>query len=108
MAQLPGTAAAVAALLAAGGGWRAAAVTTKRPAVRRAVRFWWTAGPIVAHYRFAQWWMEDVRHANRTTRHQVYSRLHGKYCHPTHQLILDLKGLYAKIGMYAPLHTLLA
>lgn len=67
-------------------------------ATRRAVYFWTRAGPMVIHYRFTQWWLDSVSHANRQKRDEVYGSLHDRYCHPCLDLILHLKGLYVKIG----------
>jgi aarF domain-containing kinase len=78
----------------------AAAKTTLSPPVRRAAHFWKEAFPIVAHYRFAQWWLDRVASADtdKGRRDQAYGKLHRKYCHPTYRLMLDLRGLFVKVG----------
>lgn len=63
--------------------------------IRRAIYFWTRAGPIVVHYRWAQWRLRD---ATREERDRVYQRLHNTYCHPTLQICLHLQGLFIKIG----------
>jgi aarF domain-containing kinase len=68
------------------------------PPVRRAVRFWWVAGPIVAHYRFAQWWLDSLPGNNKDRRDRVYAGLHRRYCDPTFRLMLELRGLFVKVG----------
>ena len=67
--------------------------------VRRALYFWRHAGPIVAHYRFTQWWLERTTTSeDREYRDAVYGRLDRRYCQPTLDIILHLRGLYVKIG----------
>ena len=66
---------------------------------QRSLYFWIHAGPIVAHYKFTQWylqkWKKDVPLEHRNA---VYERLHNRYCQPSLQLALQLKGLYVKIA----------
>ena len=66
---------------------------------QRSLYFWIHAGPIVAHYKFTQWylqkWKKDVSLEHRNA---VYERLHNRYCQPSLQLALQLKGLYVKIA----------
>ena len=91
-------------------GWITAAVATvaivlgqrvvSSPAVRRAAYFWWHAGPIVAHYQWTHFWLQHVRR-NTTTpaqRDHMYQQLHDRYAEPSLQLILNLQGLYCKLG----------
>jgi predicted unusual protein kinase regulating ubiquinone biosynthesis (AarF/ABC1/UbiB family) len=67
--------------------------------VQRALYFWYRAGPIVVHYRFTQWWLNTVVAANnKQHRDQVYETLHNRYCQPCLDIILQLQGLYCKIG----------
>ena len=65
--------------------------------VRRAIFFWRHAGPIVAHYKFAQWWLESSQ-ASQEKRDQVYDRLHNRYCGTSLHIMMHLKGLYVKLG----------
>lgn len=72
-----------------------------REATRRAIYFWSRAGPMVAHYRLAQWWLTTTT-ANRTRRDRVYDTLRERYCHPSLTIRLHLKGLYhtSKLDKY--------
>jgi aarF domain-containing kinase len=70
---------------------------TSEPA-RRAVYFWRRFGPIVVHYKFAQWWLTH-RHGNSPAiRHDAYERLHNRYAEPSLEGIVHLRGLFVKIG----------
>ena len=68
-----------------------------REATKRALFFWTRAGPMVVHYRFTQWWLGATT-ANRERRDRVYNVLHERYCQPSLDIILHLKGLFVKIG----------
>jgi hypothetical protein len=65
--------------------------------IRRSLYFWYHAGPLIAHYKFTQWWL-TVSGAPLEKRDVVYNTLHDKYCQPCMELVLHLKGLYVKIG----------
>ena len=71
------------------------AVTSE--AVRRAMYFWYRAGPMIVHYKFAQWWLETSG-ADRETRDRVYGQLHDKYADPAYRIMIRQKGLYVKVG----------
>eukprot|EP00977_Amphora_coffeiformis_P010911 scaffold2576_cov175-Amphora_coffeaeformis.AAC.15 len=75
----------------------AAAKCLQSQAVRRAAYFWRTAGPMIGHYKWTQWWL-GVNHADRQHRDVVYERLHNRYADPALDIIMHLKGLYCKIG----------
>ena len=64
---------------------------------KRAMYFWKHAGPVVAHYKFTQWWL-TISGAPLEKRDYVYESLHNRYCDSTMELVLHLKGLYVKIG----------
>jgi hypothetical protein len=68
-------------------------------ALSRAVHFWVKAGPIVAHYKFTSWWLRKIK-APLEKRDDVYNILHNRYCNPSLDLVLDLKGLYVKVCKY--------
>jgi aarF domain-containing kinase len=75
------------------------------PSIRRVLYFWRHGGPIIAHYKFTQFWLERVRgraeHSSPVPleeRHAIYETLHNRYAEPTLQLILHLRGLYVKVG----------
>eukprot|EP00522_Entomoneis_paludosa_P013040 CAMPEP_0172449618 /NCGR_PEP_ID=MMETSP1065-20121228/8276_1 /TAXON_ID=265537 /ORGANISM="Amphiprora paludosa, Strain CCMP125" /LENGTH=654 /DNA_ID=CAMNT_0013201323 /DNA_START=22 /DNA_END=1986 /DNA_ORIENTATION=+ len=71
--------------------------TLSSRAVRRAFYFWRRAGPMIAHYKFTQFWLTHTG-KNREERDEIYERLHDQYAEPSLQIILHLKGLYCKIG----------
>ncbi|KAG7356579.1 ABC1 family-domain containing protein [Nitzschia inconspicua] len=66
-------------------------------AVQRALYFWVHAGPIVAHYKFAKWWLTKTK-APLQKRDRVYQRLHNQYAGKSFDIALKLKGLYVKIA----------
>ena len=66
-------------------------------AFRRALHFWCRAGPMIAHYKFTQFWLQRIN-ADLEKRDAVYERLHERYAKPSLDIILALKGLYCKIG----------
>lgn len=80
-------------LLAAG----TAVKCLRSEAVRRAVYFWTTAGPMIGHYKWTQWWLGASR-ADRAHRDVVYERMHNRYAEPALDIVVHLKGLYCKIG----------
>jgi hypothetical protein len=66
--------------------------------LRRCFYFWTKAGPIVAHYKLTQFWMEHVTKPEKAHRDSVYERLHDKYSQPSLRIVLHLKGLYVKLA----------
>jgi len=64
---------------------------------RRAITFWKSAGPMVAHYKFTEWWLDSTK-APLEHRNMVYGQLHDRYSTPALNIILKMKGLYVKIG----------
>jgi hypothetical protein len=94
------------------GPWLVAAVALvqaanclRSEALNRAVHFWVKAGPIVAHYKFTRWWLRKTK-APLEKRDAVYNILHNRYCNPSLNIALDLKGLYVKVCMYVSASTL--
>jgi len=71
--------------------------TTRRRACVRAFSFWRDAGPIVAHYKFAEVWLR-LSNAGVDKRDDVWNRLHDLYSPKSIDIILNLRGLYIKIG----------
>ncbi len=77
--------------------------------------FWWRAAPIIVHYKFTQAWVnvryrkiyngidditnnrldEEIR---RGRRDEIYDELHDKYASIVLDLLLDMRGLFIKIG----------
>lgn len=64
--------------------------------VSRALYFWFHAGPVVAHYKFTRWYLQQTR-APLEKRDIVYNSLHDKYCNRCFNIALSLKGLYVKV-----------
>jgi hypothetical protein len=75
-------------------------------AVQRATYFWIHAGPIVAHYKFAKWWLTKTK-ASLQKRNRVYQRLHNQYSGKSFEIALKLKGLYVKVssGLHQQAHN---
>lgn len=69
-------------------------------AVRRAVYFWFQAGPVIAHYKFTQWWLgsNNNNKSSLEKRNRVYESLHNRYAQPAYEIMIRQKGLYVKIG----------
>mmetsp|Transcript_20227 Transcript_20227/g.28630 ORF Transcript_20227/g.28630 Transcript_20227/m.28630 type:complete len:767 (+) Transcript_20227:111-2411(+) len=65
---------------------------------RRAFYFWMNAGPILCHYKLANWWLRKIRKAPLKEREIEFSKLHAKYAEPILQIILHLQGLFVKMG----------
>ncbi len=63
----------------------------------RFVKFWTNVGPIVLHYKFTEVWFKLFK-IDPSVRHESWEALHEKYAPASLQLILDLKGLFVKIG----------
>ena len=66
--------------------------------LKRAAYFWTHAGPIVGHYMHTQWRVTRMRQSTKEDRERIYTALHDRYAQPALDLILHLRGLYAKIG----------
>jgi aarF domain-containing kinase len=66
--------------------------------LKRATYFWMHAGPIVGHYMHTQWRLKRMRQSTKEERERIYTALHDRYAQPALDLILHLRGLYAKIG----------
>lgn len=64
--------------------------------VRRALYFWYHAGPVVLHYKFTRWYLAWTR-APLGKRDLVYNSLHDRYCQRCLDIALHLKGLYIKV-----------
>ncbi|KAL3801220.1 hypothetical protein HJC23_012620 [Cyclotella cryptica] len=63
----------------------------------RAVRFWRHVGPIVLHYKFTELWFK-VAHVNAKVRRETWDELHDLHSQTGLRVILDLRGLFVKIG----------
>jgi aarF domain-containing kinase len=71
---------------------------SKSERVSRAFRFWRKAGPIIFHYKFTKAWVNQVRRYDKDQRDVIYDKLHDRYAPLVLEIILDLKGLYVKLG----------
>ncbi len=66
--------------------------------VGRVFSFWKKAAPIIVHYKFATLWMNRIKHYDRNRRDGIYESLHEKYAPKAKDVILELKGLFIKVG----------
>eukprot|EP00039_Didymoeca_costata_P020782 m.342407 g.342407 ORF g.342407 m.342407 type:complete len:576 (-) comp21351_c0_seq1:128-1855(-) len=83
------------------GGVGVGAYAYKEPGFQREVAFWGRAAPIVAHYFFAvSSFSPFVYFTNRTPKERTtkINELNAKYASSVLDIILDLKGLYIKLG----------
>ena len=63
----------------------------------RAFKFWRRVGPIVLHYKWTQMWMRSSN-ANAQQRAATWNRLHEMHAKDSLDVILELRGLFVKIG----------
>lgn len=63
----------------------------------RAVRFWRSVGPIVVHYKFTELWFK-VASPDAEIRRKTWDKLHSMHAQTGLKVILDLRGLFVKIG----------
>jgi hypothetical protein len=63
----------------------------------RAIRFWRHVGPIVLHYKFTELWFK-VAHVDSNVRREKWEKLHSLHAQTGLRVILDLRGLFVKIG----------
>ncbi len=83
--------------------------TLQSESVKRAMYFWFHAGPVVFHYKFTRWHLTRTR-APLHKRDRVYNGLHDRYCQRCLDIALHLRGLYVKVRsavMYSPTMLLL-
>lgn len=64
-------------------------------AIKRPIRFWWTVGPILLHYRSVNKATKDLPEEQREVE---YTKLHDMYAPRIRDLFLDLRGIYVKMG----------
>mmetsp|Transcript_8962 Transcript_8962/g.21782 ORF Transcript_8962/g.21782 Transcript_8962/m.21782 type:complete len:571 (-) Transcript_8962:186-1898(-) len=64
----------------------------------RAIRFWRHVGPIVVHYKFTEHWYKIAHKNNPSRRAKAWEALHTKHAPAGLKVILELRGLYVKIG----------
>jgi aarF domain-containing kinase len=63
----------------------------------RAFKFWRRVGPIVLHYKLTQAWMKGSN-AGARKRAATWNRLHEMHAQDSLDVILELRGLFVKIG----------
>lgn len=63
----------------------------------RAFKFWRRVGPIVVHYKLTQMWMRGSN-ADAQQRAATWNRLHEMHAQDSLDAILELRGLFVKIG----------
>lgn len=68
----------------------------------RAIRFWRHVGPIVLHYKLTELWFK-VAHVDSNVRRETWEKLHSLHARTGLRVILDLRGLFVKIGQVSPL-----
>lgn len=86
-ASVPATAAAAA---------KGAGVSVLEPTIR-AMKFWRRVGPVVVHYKFTQTWFR-LANIDPDVRSAAWERLHAMHAPASLDVILDLRGLFVKIG----------
>jgi aarF domain-containing kinase len=63
----------------------------------RAITFWRSVGPIVLHYKFTELWFKTAR-VDPCVRRETWDKLHSMHAKTRLKVILDLRGLFVKIG----------
>jgi len=63
----------------------------------RAIKFWRRVGPVVAHYKFTQAWFK-LTNVDPAVRSATWDRLHATHAPASLDVILELRGLFVKIG----------
>lgn len=64
----------------------------------RALKFWKRVAPIVIHYKFTEYWFKFAHVDNQKKRAEVWDKLHYKHAPTGLECILELRGLFVKIG----------
>lgn len=67
-------------------------------ATLRSLKFWRYAGPIVIHYKLTEHWCRIAHGNNPVQRAKIWEALHTKHAPTGLKLILELQGLFVKIG----------
>ena len=71
--------------------------------IGRALKFWKKVGPIIAHYKFATFWMNRVKAYDRRHRDEIYEALHQKYAPQAKDVAYEMKGMCSRILVNIPL-----
>jgi aarF domain-containing kinase len=64
----------------------------------RAIKFWRHVGPIVIHYKLTEHWCRIAHSNNPDRRAKIWESLHTKHAPTGLKVILELRGLFVKIG----------
>ncbi len=64
----------------------------------RAIKFWRHIGPIVIHYKLTKHWCRIAHSNNPAQRAKIWEALHTKHAPTGLKVILELRGLFVKIG----------
>lgn len=64
----------------------------------RAIKFWRRVDPIVFHYKFTEAWFKIDNKDNIARRTEAWDKLHARHAQTGLKVILELRGLYVKIG----------
>ena len=76
---------------------REASVNPLQPTIR-AIKFWRHVGPIVVNYKLTEYWYKIAHKNDPTRRFETWERLHSRHAPTGLKVILELRGLYVKIG----------
>lgn len=75
---------------------RTARISPLEPTIR-AIKFWRRVGPVVMHYKFTQAWFK-LANVDPAVRSDTWDRLHAMHAPASLDVILELRGLFVKIG----------
>ena len=64
----------------------------------RAIKFWRHVFPIVVDYKFTEYWYMVAHKNDPSRRARTWEALHTKHAPTGLKVVLDLRGLYVKIG----------
>ena len=65
---------------------------------KRPAKFWSKLLPVFLHYKSTQFYLNSIASKSQAEKDLVYEKLHEKYADQVLDLILDLRGIYIKIG----------
>ena len=65
--------------------------------ISRVASFWRSTGGLICHYKFTQAWLA-LNHIDRQKRDEIYERLHNRYAPQALDIILNMRGLFIKVG----------
>jgi aarF domain-containing kinase len=65
--------------------------------VSRVASFWKSTGGLICHYKFTQAWVA-LKKIDKPKRDEIYERLHDRYAPQALDIILNMRGLFIKVG----------